>query len=145
MNLLLLYFAIPVAVIILSIVLQKILRCPWLVSATFFAIFLVITFLLGNIQFLILTIIYTIISYITAITVKFIFQIFCGKGIFFNNINAKNIETERVNADVIRTNKIIKNNNEEPNNYNNCNDCNNCNYGCNCNRNYEIKNNLRYR
>ena len=67
MDLLLLFFAIPLAVIILSIVLQKILKCPWLVAATFFAIFLIVTFAVGDIRLLIFTVVYTIISYITAL------------------------------------------------------------------------------
>ena len=44
MNTLLLFFALPVATIILAIVLEKILDCPVLVAATFFAIYLVVTF-----------------------------------------------------------------------------------------------------
>jgi hypothetical protein len=57
MDLLLLFFAIPLAVIILSIVLQKILKCPWLVAATFFAIFLIVTFAVGDIRLLIFTVV----------------------------------------------------------------------------------------
>lgn len=36
---LLIFFALPIATIIVSIALQKILKCPPLVSATIFAIF----------------------------------------------------------------------------------------------------------
>lgn len=67
MNVLLLFFALPIATIIISIALQKIFKCPPLVAAIIFAIFLVITFIVNNINFLIATIIYTIISYITAV------------------------------------------------------------------------------
>ena len=42
----LLFFVLPVATIILSIVFQKILKCPILVAATFFAIFLIITYVI---------------------------------------------------------------------------------------------------
>lgn len=44
MNTLLLFFALPVATVILAIVLQKILNNPLLVAATFFAIYLVVAF-----------------------------------------------------------------------------------------------------
>lgn len=69
MNILLIFFALPIATIIISIALQKIFKCPILVASIIFAIFLVVTFATGNLEFLIATILYTIISYITAIIV----------------------------------------------------------------------------
>ena len=75
MNVLLLFFALPIATIIISIALQKIFKCSPLVAAIIFAIFLVITFIVNNINFLIATIIYTIISYITAMIVCVITKI----------------------------------------------------------------------
>ena len=65
---LLIFFALPVATIILSIVLQKILKSPILVAATFFAIFLIIAFAVfdGDSLFLVATLIYTGIAFITA-------------------------------------------------------------------------------
>lgn len=66
MNILLLFFALPIAVIILSIVLQKILKCPILVAGVVFAIFLIVTFAINDINFLVATIIYTILAVITA-------------------------------------------------------------------------------
>ena len=72
MNNLLLFFAIPVATIIFSIVLQKILNSPLLVSATAFAIFLLITFSVFDESFLVFAILYTILSLITALLFRFI-------------------------------------------------------------------------
>lgn len=69
MNILLIFFALPIATIIISIALQKIFKCPPLVAAIIFAIFLIVTFIIGSFEFLIATIIYTIISYITAVIV----------------------------------------------------------------------------
>ena len=66
MNILLIFFALPIATIIISIALQKIFKCPPLVAAIIFAIFLIVTFIIGDLNFLIATIIYTIISFITA-------------------------------------------------------------------------------
>lgn len=74
-TLLLLFFALPVATIILSVVLLKVLKCPWLVAATFFAIYLVLTYAVVGSDFLILAIVYTILSYITAIITRAICKI----------------------------------------------------------------------
>ena len=65
-TLLLLFFAFPIAVIILSIVLEKIIRCPFLTAATFFAIFLVIAFAVFDTAFLVYVIAYTILSFLVA-------------------------------------------------------------------------------
>ena len=137
MDLLLLFFAIPLAVIILSIVLQKILKCPWLVAATFFAIFLIVTFSVGDIRLLIFTVVYTIISYITALIFRAVCNLMCN-GITLRNINTRNINTNTLNA-----NQVIDNgdNSIDENNNNNgfscsCGNCyrGNCSY--NLNRNY---------
>ena len=76
---LLIFFALPLATILLSIVLEKILRSPVLVAITFFAIYLIILFILfatGDITDLaiglIAIIIYTILAFITASIVKLI-------------------------------------------------------------------------
>lgn len=69
LNTLLIFFALPIATIIISIALQKILKCPPLVAGIIFAIFLIVTFIVNNLNFLIATIVYTIISFITAILV----------------------------------------------------------------------------
>lgn len=137
MDLLLLFFAIPLAVIILSIVLQKILKCPWLVAATFFAIFLIVTFSVGDIRLLIFTVIYTIISYITALIFRAVCNFMCN-GITLRNINTRNINTNTLNA-----NQVIDNGDnsiDENNNNNGCScSCGNCcrgNCSYNLNRNY---------
>lgn len=68
MNVLLLFFALPVATIILAIVLQKILKCPLLVGATFFAIYLIAVFIISpSGTLLILAILYSILAYVTAL------------------------------------------------------------------------------
>lgn len=71
----LLFFALPVATIILAIVLQKILKCPILVAATFFAIYLIVTFAVFDSSFLIFAIVYTILAYITAALTRLICDI----------------------------------------------------------------------
>lgn len=89
MNALLLFFALPIATIILSIVLEKILNCPILVAATFFAIFLVVTFAAFDSCFLVFAIAYTILAFITAALVKTICN-FIRKCCNNNNSNDNN-------------------------------------------------------
>ena len=72
MNLLLIFFALPLATIIISIALQRVLDNPILVASIIFSIFLIVTFVVGDLNLLIATIIYTILSFITAIIVKYI-------------------------------------------------------------------------
>lgn len=69
------FFALPLATILLSIVFQKILRSPILVAITFFAIYLIVAFTIFSdtlAEALIAVIIYTIIAYITAYLVMLI-------------------------------------------------------------------------
>lgn len=75
MEILLIFFALPLATIILSIALQKILKCPFLVSAIIFAIFLIVTFIVNNLIVLVLAIIYAIISFITAVIVSIMYNL----------------------------------------------------------------------
>ncbi len=84
MNILLIFFALPIATIIISIALQKILKCPPLVAAVIFAIFLIVTFVINNINFLVAAIVYTIIAFITAAIVCLISRLIER---FFNNDN----------------------------------------------------------
>ena len=72
MNLLLIFFALPLATIVFSIALQRILDNPILVASIIFSIFLIVTFVVGDLNLLIATIIYTIFSFLTAIIVKYI-------------------------------------------------------------------------
>ena len=89
MNILLIFFALPIAVIIISIALQKIFKCPILVAAVIFAIFLIVTFVINNINFLIATIAYAILAFITAyitcIICRFINRNSCNRSCLCNN------------------------------------------------------------
>lgn len=74
MNTLLLFFALPVATIILAVVLEKILKCPFLTAATFFAIFLIVAFAAFDATFLVFVIAYTILAFIAAVIAEFFFR-----------------------------------------------------------------------
>ncbi len=69
MNLLI-YFALPIATIIISAVLQKFIKNPIWVAAVIFAIFLVVTFAAFDETFLIATLAYTLLSLATAFIVS---------------------------------------------------------------------------
>ena len=69
MNNLLIFFALPIATILLAIVLQKVLRSPILVGITFFAIYLIVTFAAFDANFLVVAIALTILAFITAVIV----------------------------------------------------------------------------
>lgn len=108
MDNILLFFALPIATIILSIVLQKVLKCPILVAATFFAVYLILTYSVFGSDFLIFAISYTIIAYITAILTKCICKL-------INQINRwRNCEDRENQSCVCQC-------------QDNCNTCNNSN------------------
>lgn len=72
MNNLLLFFAFPIATIILSITAQKLIKSPILVSSVFFAIYLIVAFAAFNAFFLIYAIVYSVFAYITAMMTQMV-------------------------------------------------------------------------
>ena len=132
-EMLLIFFALPIAVIIISIALQRIFRCPILVSAIIFAIFLIVTFIIDNLTFLIAAIAYAILSYITA----FLTCVICR---FLNscsscNCNYCNRESQS-DSNVISVSQQLNNSQNDDNNEINTifNNTQNSNCGCNNNQ-----------
>ena len=118
MNTLLLFFALPIATIILAVVLEKILRSPALVAATAFAIYLIVAFSAFDSTFLIFVIVYTILAFIAAFIAE----------LFFRRCKHWNLGNNTGNLGIAENN-----NNENNNNRNNCNNNNeNQNNNCNC-------------
>lgn len=73
MNVLLIFFAIPIATIILSAILETFIYCPYKVAGIFFSIFIVVAFALGGTaELLVAALVYTIISFLTAYIVMII-------------------------------------------------------------------------
>ena len=129
MNSLLIFFAFPIAVIIISAILQKLLRNPIAVAALIFAIFLIVTFTAFDETFLIATFIYTIIAFITALIVKFI----CESNNNNNVCEVLNCILRNNNANDLLNN--ISNNSNNNTNLNTVADTLNSNNGsCTCNR-----------
>ncbi len=132
---LLLFFALPIATIILAVVFQKILKCPLLVAATFFAIYLILAFSAFDESFLVNAIVYTILAFIVASVVQFICRVVDNDGLTIRNLRANNIRANRIRTDTLSANEVINNDDDDDdnNNGNTCG-CSN-NNGCICNSN----------
>ena len=108
MNTLLIYFAFPIAIIIFSIILQKLLHSPIAVAALIFATFLIVTFTDFDQNFLIETLAYTILSFITSLLT----QIFRNDIIFNYNNNSSTKLCDTLN-NVIESNNNTNTNDSE--------------------------------
>ncbi len=75
MNTLLIFFALPIAVIIFSIILQKLFKCPFIVASIIFAIFLIVAVVIGTFEAVIAAIAYTLLSLLTAYIVMLLCRI----------------------------------------------------------------------
>lgn len=129
MNNLLIFFAFPIAVIIISAILQKLLKCPIAVAALIFAIFLIVTFTAFDETFLIATLAYTILAFITASIVKLICEsnnnnnlCNCLRNILNSNItnNVNSTNSNNLVNDILGVNEINNNTNNSANNTCSC-------------------------
>ena len=138
MNLLLIFFAFPIAVIIISYILEKLLNSPIAVASLIFAIFLVVTFAAFDELFLIATLAYTLLAFITALIARY----FCNRNESENNICEKLNNILNTISENGNNNCNCNNDNEDDddniceavgqilnNNNSNSNGC-----GCGCNR-----------
>jgi len=66
MDTILIFVVLPLATIIFSIALQRLLKCPILVAAVVFAIFLILTYTVFGTDFLIFAILFALLAFITA-------------------------------------------------------------------------------
>ena len=126
MNTLLIFFALPIAVIIISIALQKIFKCPFLVAGIIFAAFLIVTFVVGNLNSLIATIAYTILEFITAVLTNIICRI-------LRELDSR--EGERQTSCCNRRGRNSNNNNNETQLLSITENYSNNNNGCSCSSN----------
>lgn len=111
MNNLLIFFAIPLAVIILSSILESFINCPIKVSGIFFSIFIVLAFALGGTSELIVAaIVYTLLSFITAIFIRYIINRRCGCN--YDVINDGNCFNNSCNSCNFSTNNTSNLNNQ---------------------------------
>lgn len=131
----LLFFVLPIATIILAIVLEKILRCPILTAATFFAIFLILAFTVFDEMFLIFVIAYTIIAFITAVITEIFLRKCCNEEYneesYFCNILKSNNSNRTIRLSQNDINAIAR---QIVNNQNNANNCECLGNSCNQNQ-----------
>ena len=106
MDLVLILVVLPLATIIFSIALQRLLKCPILVAAVVFAIFLILTYTVFGTDFIIFAILFAILAFITA----FLVSLFCR---------------------ILRRLSNLEGRDSNCNDDNNCRRPNRC--GCNCN------------
>lgn len=89
MNSLLLFFAFPIATIILSITAQKLIKSPILVASVFWAIYVIVAFAAFDAVFLIYGTVYSVFAYITAYMTQMLLDYLKEK---------KEAQTQSVNA-----------------------------------------------
>ena len=118
MDNLLIYFALPIATIILAIVLQRLIRNPLAVAAVFFAIYLVVTFAAFDINFLVLAILYTILAYIVALLTKVICELINEHHNCNNHHNDTDtvLNVSTINTDVLNANTMNEDSNNDDSN-----------------------------
>ena len=135
MNTLLFFFAFPVAVIIFSIVLEKLLKNPIIVASLIFAVFLILTFAVFGTNFLIATLAYTVLALVTALIV----HLLCDRDdrrtkicdLLSELLDNANNNTNNDNT-LCDTVEDLLGNNTSNNQNNNSSNSSNC--GCGCNR-----------
>lgn len=116
MNTLLIFFAIPLATIILSAILETFINSPIKIAGIFFSIFIVVAFALGGSAELILAaLVYTIISFITALITSFIINNICTNHYVDNYNTGETIPNYNVDDNLLEsaetTNSLEENNN----------------------------------
>lgn len=73
MNNLLIFFALPIATIILAGIFETLIECPFKIAGITFAIYLIVAFVLGGTaELIVAAIVYTILALITALLVMYI-------------------------------------------------------------------------
>lgn len=112
MDQILIFVVLPLATIIFSIALQRLFKCPILVAAIVFAIFLILTYTVFGIDFIIFAILFAVLAFITA----FLSNLFCRIIRRLQNLEGRNSDC---NCD-------IENNEEEG--------CGRAGSGYSCNR-----------
>lgn len=72
MNNLLIFFALPIATIILAGIFETLIECPFKIAGITFAIYLIVAFVLGGTaELIVAAIVYTILALITALLVNY--------------------------------------------------------------------------
>ena len=95
------YVVLPIVTIIFAFVLQKLVRVSLLTALTAFAVYLILAYTVFDTSFLINTIIYTVLAYITALIAEYIYTNCKLKKLCCNcNSNNNNNENNNNNTNV---------------------------------------------
>lgn len=129
MNNLLIFFALPLATIIIAVVLERIWKNYILVTLFTFAVYLIVAFAIGDATLLILVIIYTILAFLSA----FLSMLFRK---IWEKLNCLEATLGTADEENKEHKKCCKCNN------NNLNNSANDNSNCNNSQNYEINANI---
>ncbi|MBR3249838.1 MAG: YbeF family protein [Clostridia bacterium] len=121
MSNLLIFFALPLATIIIAVVLERIWKNYILVTLFTFAVYLIVAFAIGDANLLVLVIIYTVLAFIAAF-LSMLFRKINKKLKHLEEIGGVNDENERRHCHHHNENGNISDTNNNENN-------------CNCNRN----------
>lgn len=100
MDTILMFFILPLATIILASVLEYLIRCPIAVTAIFFAVWLIVAYLIFSIDvFIIALVLYTILAFLSAVITRIIlcnYHKFGLKCPVCNNNNTFNEDVEAI-------------------------------------------------
>lgn len=108
MNIILLFVAIPLLVITVSIILEKLLNNPLLIVALVFAVFLVVTFTIGDTTLLIAAFAYALLALISTVSVRvicYLRKLLCREANQNNTNNSCNTLTGSINNNGCRCNR----------------------------------------
>ena len=155
MDPILIFVVLPLATIIFSIALQRLFKCPVLVAAIIFAIFLILTYTVFGTDFIIFAILFAVLAFITA----FLSNLFCKLIRRLRNLERRNTDCDCDDDDNETNEKLLTissrcgngesaelltistggtcGNNNSNNNCGCTNYSNNCNWGDNNNSNSE--------
>lgn len=134
MNVLLIFFAIPIAIIILSAILETCIKSPCKVAGIFFSIFLILAFVFGGTaELLVAVIIYTILAFIVAFIVCIIMN--SPNRDCFRDCLISSCRERNCGCDLDDCNRRNRCRNREEEDDDDCNECNRRNRDCERDRN----------
>ena len=135
MNMLLIFFAIPIAIVILSVILETYMKCAVKVAGIFFSILIVVAFaFFGTVEAIVAVLVYTILSFVAAYITRLIMNRSCSRNYGgygdscykFPNYNLLNTNLEGINCVNAETTTTSAINNFENETFSSNNMCRRC-------------------
>lgn len=135
MNMLLIFFAIPIAIVILSVILETYMKCAVKVAGIFFSILIVVAFaFFGTVEAIVAVLVYTMLSFVAAYITRLIMNRSCSRNYGgygdscykFPNYNLLNTNLEGINCVNAETTTTSAINNFENETFSSNNMCRRC-------------------